>query len=413
MLKYLMKSISSRKVFSQLLSPIPFAAALCGLGILNVGCQKASSPPTAEADQPALGSKVVVLTCDEYFDPDVLLKFTKETGIEVEIQPYLSTEEMEERLKSNPQNYDVVVAEQGAIAQLRVGRLLLPLDTTLLTNHKNLDERHLKMPFDPENKFSVPYMWGITTLAYRKDHFATPPEESINLLYDPKLTGKVSLLNDRNECFAVGLRKAGHAVKDITPEQMLQATDSVLELIRKQRARFGSDNEVKEHLISGESSVAMIYNGDAQIIAQEHENIRCFIPREGAVMWVDSFAIPRDATHAVNAHKFINFLIQGEIAAQGSNYLRYASPNKAAEPFIDPSLSSDPIVYPSEEVRATLYPMPLWTRDSLRVMNNGWHLIREASELNLVQATPAETPAPAPVTPPETIGKSPPVPEAP
>ena len=208
MLKYLMKSISSRKVFSQLLIPIPFAAALCGLGILNVGCQKASSPPTAEADQPALGSKVVVLTCDEYFDPDVLLKFTKETGIEVEIQPYLSTEEMEERLKSNPQNYDVVVAEQGAIAQLRVGRLLLPLDTTLLTNHKNLDERHLKMPFDPENKFSVPYMWGITTLAYRKDHFATPPEESINLLYDPKLTGKVSLLNDRNECFAVGLRKA-------------------------------------------------------------------------------------------------------------------------------------------------------------------------------------------------------------
>lgn len=130
-------------------------------------------------------------------------------------------------------------------------------------------------------------------------------------------------------------------------------------------------------------------------------------------MWVDSFAIPRDSTQAVNAHKFINFLIQGEIAAQGSNFLRYASPNKAAEPFIDPSLLSDPIVYPSAKVRATLYSMPLWTRDSLRVMNNGWHLIKEASELNLVQAPPAEGPARTPATPPETIGKIPPVPEAP
>ena len=408
-----MSPSSSRALFARLLNPIPFAVALCSLGILNVGCQKASAPPTGKADSPPVDSKVVVLTCDEYFDPEVLLKFTKETGIEVEIQPYLSTEEMEERLKSNPQNYDIVVAEQGAIAQLRVGRLLLPLDTTLLTNRKNLDERYLKMPFDPENKFSIPYMWGITTLAYRKDHFATPPEESIDLLYDPKLAGKVSLLNDRNECFAVALRKAGHPVKDITPEQMLQATDSVLELIRNQRARFGSDNEVKEHLLSGESSVAMIYNGDAQIIAQEHENITCFIPREGAVMWVDSFAIPRDATHAVNAHKFINFLIQGEIAAQGSNFLRYASPNKAAEPFMDPSLISDPIVYPGKDVRATLFSMPLWTKDSLRVMNNGWRLIKEAGELNLVQAPPTEIPCPESVTPPEAIGKTPHVPEAP
>ena len=391
---------------------IPTALALFGLGMLNVGCQKASSPPLIGSAQSLADAKVVVLTCDEYFDPDVLLKFTQETGIEVEIQPYLSTAEMEERLKSNPQNYDVVVAEQGAIAQLRTGRLLLPLDSSQLTNRGNLDARYLNMPFDPQNKFSIPYMWGITTIAYRKDHFPTPPEESINLLYDPALAGKVSLLDDRNECFALGLLKMGHEVKDTQPQQMLEATDALIELVRKQRARFGSDNEVKEHLISGESSVAMIYNGDAQIIAQEHENISCFIPKEGAVMWVDSFAIPRDALHSTQAHKFINFLIQGEIAAQGSNYLRYASPNKTAEPFIDATLLSDPIVYPSEAVRARLFSMPVWTREALRVMNNGWHLVNEAREINLVQSPPATLPPP-PMTPLETVGKTPPVPDAP
>ena len=388
------------------LHPSSWALALSAMAFLMVSCQKEPSAVIQNGSLQA-DSKVVVLTCDEYFDPDVLVKFTQQTGIDVDIQPYLSTEEMEERLKSNPQNYDVVVAEPSAIAQLRVGRLLLALDPAKLPHRTNLDDRYLNMPFDPENKFSIPYMWGITALAYRKDHFSSPPEESIDLLFNPACAGKISLLDDRNECFAMALRKLGVTVSDIKPEMMLQAADSLLELMRNQRARFGSDNEVKEHLISGESSVAMIYNGDAQIIAQEHENIACFIPKEGAVIWVDSFAIPRDAAHSANGHKFIDFLIQGEIAAQGSNFLRYASPNKAAEPFIDASLLSDPIVYPPAEVRARLHPLPLWTKETLRAMNTGWHLAKEASELNLVQI-PIKSSSPTVATPPETITKTPP-----
>lgn len=391
----------------QLLKQSPFGLVLGLAGILLSGCEKASSPAISCAAVAEGEKKVVVLTCDEYFDPDVLAKFTAQTGVEVDIQVYLSTEEMEEKLKSNPQNFDVIVAEQGSVAKLRLARLLVALDPKQLPNKGNLDPRYLNMAFDPENKFSIPYMWGITALAYRKDHFTTPPQVSIDLLFEPTLAGKISLLKDRNECYAMALRRFGNAKDEVTPDQVLQATDSLLQLIRSQRARFGSDNEVKEHLLNGESSVAMIYNGDAQIIAQEHPEIACFIPRRGAVMWVDSFAIPRDSTHVAYAHQFINFLIDGQIAAQGSNFLRYASPNKAAEPYIDPNLLNDPIVYPGEEVRARLYAMPLWNKESLRVMNNGWRLIQEASELNLVQAPSEPQPPKAPPTPPETIGQSP------
>lgn len=380
--------------------------AICGLLGL-IGCQKVAPPAVSTEGGHESEPKVVVLSCDEYFNPDVVTEFTRRTGIEVEVKTYESTEEMAEKLKSNPQNYDVLVAEQGAVVQMRLGRLLTAIDEKMLPHRNNLDPRYLNQPFDPGNKFSIPYMWGTTALAYRKDHFATPPDTSVRLLFDPSLVGKISLLNERNECYAMVLRKLGVSLDSIETQQMLQATDTLLELTRNQHARFGSDNEVKEHLISGKSSVAMIYSGDAAIIAQDHPEIAYFIPEEGAVMWIDSFAIPRDATHVRHAHEFIDYMIEAETAAKGSNFLRYASPNKAAEPFIDLNLLADVTIYPPDEIRAKCFSMPIWSKDHLRIMNNGWRLAQEGVTETAAAEASDEPPAPSVPTPPETIGQNP------
>ena len=159
-------------------------SSVVGLAMMvGVGCDKKEVVEV----QPTLveeGKKIEILSWDEYFAPEVLAEFTKRTGIEVAVQIYYSTEEMEEKLKSNPQKYDVLVAEQAAVVSLRMARLLMKLEKPRLANFKNLDPDYLNQEFDPSNEFSVPYMWGTTVVAYRKDHFATPPEESINLLFN-------------------------------------------------------------------------------------------------------------------------------------------------------------------------------------------------------------------------------------
>jgi spermidine/putrescine transport system substrate-binding protein len=373
------------------------------LGACLASCEKPAAKTGALTEE-VEEKKVVILTCDQYFNPEVLVKFTERTGLQVDLVTYESTEEMEEKLKSNPQNYDVLVGEQAAMVSLRFGRLLSELDYNLLPHQKNLDPRYLNQPFDPENKFTLPYMWGTTVLAYRKDHFPTPPKHSLNLLFDTALAGKISLLDDRNECFSMMIRYLGLPGDTTEMAHLSKATGSLLDLVQRQKARFGSDNDMKEHLIDGSSSVAMIYNGDAALIAQDNPLIGYFIPQEGAVMWVDSFAIPRDSQRIKNAHKMIDFLIEAEIAALGSNFLRYASPNKAAGPFIEKSLLDDQVIYPPADVLARCSTVPLWKKDELRIMNNGWRLAQESLPERTSQiADKALIPVPKPDEPARAV----------
>lgn len=378
-------STSVKRKFASLSGLLKFSFVALAM-MVGVACDKkvaVTVQPTVVEEE----KQIQILSWDEYFAPEVLAEFTKRTGIEVAVQIYFSTEEMEEKLKSNPQKYDVLVAEQAAVVSLRMARLLMKLEKPRLANFNNLDPNYLNQEFDPGNEFSVPYMWGTTVVAYRKDHFETPPEESLNLLFNDKLQGKISLLDERNECYAMMIGAGGDPLANVSMESMNKATDRLMQLVTKQKARFGSDNEMKAHLISGDSSAAMIYSGDAALIAQTNKEIAYFIPKEGAVVWVDSFAIPRDSQKVGNAHKFIDYMVEAGTAAASSNFLRYASPNKAAAPLIDESLLQDKTIYPPAEIRAKCATMPVWTKDQLRIMNAGWKMAKEATPPGKVQAS--------------------------
>jgi spermidine/putrescine transport system substrate-binding protein len=355
-----------------------------------VGCDK--TPPVAKVPIKEEEKKVVVINFDQYFAPKVLEAFTARTGIAVEVKTIESTDELQQLLRAAPDAYDVIITEESAITDLSERRLLLPLDPALVPHKKaNIDPQYLRQPCDPDNQYTVPYLWGTTLVAYRKDHFPTPPRESLDLLFDPSLKGKVSLLDERNECYMMALLKAGEIPAAAQAEQFEVASGLVRDLIVKHEARFGSDNQMKEHLLSGESSVALMYSGDAAIIAQDNPNISFFIPSEGATIWIDYCAIPRDTPRPKNAHLFIDFLTEKEIAAESSNFLRYASPNLKAGELIDADLLSDRTIYPSVEVRKRCAPIPAWTPEQQRLMNDGWKIAQEAE--NLLQSRGATIPS--------------------
>lgn len=367
-----------------------------GLALATLGCNdpKRGQPTSAVS---AEENKVTVLTWDQYFDPSVLKEFTERTGVAVDLQFYDSTAEMLEKLKSDPSQYDLIITEEVVVPAMREGRLLRALEPDLIPNKKNLDDRYLKRSFDPENAYTLPYTWGTTLLAYRKDLLEEPVPHSWSLLLDSRVAGRVSMLDERNECFAVALRSIGANMAEADSASVQKATDLLLRIAKEQKARFGSDNDMKEDLIEGRSWVAQMYSGDAALIATEHDNIAYFIPEEGATIWLDNFALSRDTRRPKNAHLFMNFLAEPQVAARTANFLRYASPNREAQSWIDPKLRADAAIHPIAALLAKCDALPNMSLDQEREMNHGWRAVHSVADTN------SETgpPSPAIESPPQ------------
>ncbi len=369
------------------------AASAMFLGLCLAGCEKkdesAALPPVPAGEQ-----IVSLYTFDEYTDPELIKEFTARTGITVEMKFYDETDEMVENLKSNPGEYDVFLTEDGYIQLLAAKRMMKPLDHSRLTHWKNLDPRRLDQPFDPKNEFSVPYLWGTTLMAYRKD-LVKDPVQSWKLFFDPALKDKVSFMNERMECYAGVLRSMGTSLPEADQQAIKAAADAMVGLVNEHGLRLGGERDVKDYLLAGECALTMMYSGDAVRLAAEHPEIPIgyFIPQEGATVWTDSFCISRDTTRLDNAYKFLDFMLEAKSAAASSNFAHYASPNLAAKPYINPGLLSDQTINPPDEVLAKCHFFSLKSLDSQREVNLGWRRVQEAWLLRSGQVSNANGPA--------------------
>ena len=354
---------------------------LLAMATAFTGCEKSSAPAAATPPPvaPTEEQIVTVYIWDKYLSPDLMAEFKERTGIEVVPQLYESTDEMVEGLKSEPGTYDVFLCEDGYIQILAGKRLIKELDQSKLKNFANIDEPYRNPAFDPENQFTIPYLWGTTLLAYRKDKIPNP-RQSWSIMSDPQYSGKVSFLNARMECYDVMLRTMGVVLKDADVAQVTQAAEMMLGLVRDRGLRFGSDNEVKDHLLQGDSWMSMIYSGDAALIAEENPEVPIgyFIPEEGAILWTDSFCISRDSRRVENAYKFLDFMLEAKSAAQSANEFHFASPNKAARPFLAKELLEDAAIYPRQDILDKCQYFALRSVDSLKEINIGWGRVQEA-----------------------------------
>lgn len=379
------------------LSYVTLAAALFGLGCAekpstdnNTGVKADSAKSEKSATNNEREKTLTLYSWDEYFSEESFIGFEKLTGAKVIYETFSDAEEMIENLRSFPGKYDVVVIDGPYISMLKDARLLKELDHSRLPNFSNIDKLYRKRVFDPGNRFSVPYMWGTTLLAYRNDKIENPPK-SWSLLFDPTYAGKVSVLQERNDCLPTTLLSLGLDPNSENEEDYAKAERKMIDLVTKNRARFGTDNEMKEHLLSGDSWVALMYSGDAALIADpetnEAENISFFIPEEGAVLWVDNFAVAKDSQAPELAEKFLNYMMEPEVAAELSNFLWYATANEKAAPFLDAELRYDETIYPDKEVQDRCTVISQGPKQE-RFMNLSWRNVEKAADdrLEVVEA---------------------------
>ncbi|MBI5629523.1 MAG: spermidine/putrescine ABC transporter substrate-binding protein [Elusimicrobia bacterium] len=305
----------------------------------------------------------------KYIGKDTLPRFLRESGVSVNYEEFADEEEMTAKLRSGARGYDLIVAADYQIPRLKASNLIDPIPQGVLFNQGNIDPQFRNTPYDPDNAYSVPYLWGTTGIAYNKNKVPQTPS-SWEALWDEKQSGKISMLDNARDCISMALLLKGYP-EDTTDERQLEQAKQLL-LAQKPLVRQYSSATYIDGLVAGELTLAMAWSGDALQARRENPQIDYVIPREGSFMWADNLCLVRGSRHREDALKLVDYLIRKDVAAEIANTVRYASPNAAARPLLDPALLKDPRVFPLAAVKTRLRFHALLDPDTTQLWNELW-----------------------------------------
>ncbi|HEY7384724.1 MAG TPA: polyamine ABC transporter substrate-binding protein [Beijerinckiaceae bacterium] len=334
---------------------------------------------------------VNVYNWSDYIDPKVLEDFTKETGIKVVYDTYDNNEIVETKLLAGRSGYDIVVPSGPFLQRLITAGVFQKLDKSKLPNLKNMwpeVARRLQV-FDPGNQYAVNYMWGTTGIGVNvkkvQERLGQAPRNTWDILMKPEFVSKlkdcgIHMLDAPEDIFPGILNYLGLNPDSKRNEDLTRAGDALFR-IRGNIQKFHSSEYINA-LANGDICMAVGYSGDvlqARKRAEEAKNnveIAYVIPREGALMWFDSMAIPADAKNVAEAHAFIDFLMRPEVAAANTNFVAYASGNLAAKPLVDREILENPGVYPDEATFKRLFTNTAYDERSQRTLTRLWTRVK-------------------------------------
>ena len=366
-----------------------FLALLGGCGD-DTATPDRSAQGTA-ADQESATAVLNIYNWSDYIAPDTIADFERETGIKVNYDVFDTNEVLEAKLLAGHSGYDIVVPSADFVARQVQAGLLQPIDRARLSGFDNLDPMLLDLmqTYDPGNRHAVPYMWGTTGIGYNRqriaERFSGAAPLSWDLLLDAASAARIAdcgiaLVDAPAEVFPTVLHYLGLPPNSRDPAHLAQA-EALLHGVRPSIRYFHSSQYIND-LANGEICAAFGWNGDvlqARDRAREAANgqdVAYFVPREGSMLWVDVLAIPVDAPHVDNAHRFIDYILRPAVAASISNAVNYASANRAAEPLVEVRLRQDPGVYPDPAARARLFAVTATTPDYERLRTRAWTRIK-------------------------------------
>jgi putrescine transport system substrate-binding protein len=347
------------------------------------------SDPGAAQGRPRV---VNVYNWSDYIDPGVIDAFTRATGITVRYDTFDTNDTLETKLLAGKSGYDVVAPTAYFLERQIKAGVFQKLDKSKLPNLANAwpEITRRLAQYDPGNLYGVNYMWGTTGIGYnvRKARELLGGDgriDSWDIVFKPENIARfqdcgIHLLDSSDDILAAALHYLG-LDPNSTREGDYQKAAELIGKIRPHVRKFHS-SEYLNSLASGEICFVVGYSGDvkqAQKRAVEAKNgieLSYAIPKEGAQLWFDNIAIPRDARNVAEAHAFIDFLQRPEIAAKNSNFIAYANGNLASQKFIDKAILDDRTIYPDEATMSGLYTMSAHDAKTTRLMNRLWTRIK-------------------------------------
>jgi putrescine transport system substrate-binding protein len=358
-------------------------AIVFGLGACGKKEDTAATAGTAGAEEKVLNLYI----WNDYLAEDTIENFEKETGIKVSVSNYGSNEELDAKLAAGNTGYDIVVPSASFYERQIQSGMYQKLDKSKLPNLVNMDpeiQERLALQ-DPNNDYAVLHMWGTTGIGYNPEKIkaANPnaPLDSWKLVFDPEIAKSfqkcgIAVLDSATEMFSMVLAYLGKDPNSQNPDDLNAAGEAMMKI--RPFLRYIDTQRMITDLANGDICLAVGYSGDilqARDRAAENNTgntVQYVIPKEGSIIWFDSYLIPADAPHPNNAHTFINYMLRPEVIAAVSNFTNYANGNAKATELVDENVRNDPGVYPPPEVRAKLAPDLTDSEETTRLMTRMW-----------------------------------------
>ncbi|HYH03360.1 MAG TPA: spermidine/putrescine ABC transporter substrate-binding protein, partial [Bacillota bacterium] len=286
-------------------------AALLLMGVaLSSGC---GNPAKAELN---------VYNWGDYIDESVLKDFEKEYKIKVNYDTFTTNEDMYVKLKAGGSNYDVVIPSDYMIKRMIDEDMLEKLNLSNIPNYQYIGTRFRNLEYDPQNEFSIPYMWGTVGILYNKTMIQSKPD-SWKVLWDKKYAKQILMLDSQRDSIGITLKMLGYSLNSQVPQELEAAKQALI--AQKPLVLAYVVDEVKDKMISGEAALAVVWSGDAIYCKKENPDLEYVIPREGSNLWFDAMVICKGTKHKKEAEQFLNFMCKTDIAFRNADYIGYAS----------------------------------------------------------------------------------------
>lgn len=284
----------------------------------------------------------------EYMPTDVIKAFEKEYDVTVNYSTFDNNESMYTKLKLlDSKGYDVAFASTYFIEKMAREGMLAEIDKSKMHHLNDIYPGLMKQPFDPNNNYSLPYVWGVTGISYNAEVITQDQVTSWKDLWNSKFEQQVMLLDDVRDVFGMALRAQGHSINSTNEVEIKQAYEKLRQL-RPNVVVYNSDAPHVPY-VTGEAMVGMQWNGNAFMAKQEMPELKFVYPTEGAILWMDNFIVPKGSEQKDLAFKFIDFFMRPENQAKIVEELGFPAPNKQAKQFLPTELQNDPMIFPTDE----------------------------------------------------------------
>ena len=230
------------------------------------------------------------------------------------------------------------------------------LDKELIPNISNLIDAQASPPFDPNREYSLPWQSGMTGIAWNED--VTGPVESIEqLLEDPKLKGKVTMLMEMADSVGLVMLANGDDPATVDDDSFNRAADRIQSAVESEQIRRFTGNDYAQALTSGDLAASVAWSGDVIQLLLDNPKLKWGVPTDGGMIWTDNMLIPKGGS-VPTASTYMNYVYDPAVAAKIAAYVNYVTPVIGAKEELaksDPETASNTLIFPDGELLEQLH----------------------------------------------------------
>lgn len=346
----------------KILKILSLSVCIISMTIFSSGCSKNYS------------QEITFFNYGENIDDETVSEFQKKYNIKVNIETFDDMEAMYHKVNSGAGSYDVILVSDALMPRMIKNNLLQELNKDNIPNISQMDEEYLDLEIDPDNKYSVPYMFGTVGLIYNKD-VVKEDVDSWDILWDEKYKDKIFMFDTYRDTIGVALKKLGYSLNSTNSKEIEEAKELLLNQRKLVNPIYGVDNGTTM-IPAGESDINMIWSGEGLNLQDEYPNLVYVVPKEGANFWIDSLCISANAKNVEGAEKFINFVSDKESALRIADEIGYTTPNKEARLEQPEEVRNNPNAYMSKEVMDRCEIYVDLSKDVKKMYDDAWISIK-------------------------------------